>query len=314
MVLTSSLRVGDRGISWLCLIMDVAGRCWAGCRWGCLLGCFWWCLSADVAGRCHGGCCLGCCWECRWWCLIAEWGGRCRGGCRGVVGRWGCCWWYLIVSGECCWWKLIVGVAGRRCGGCCPGCRGAWSQMSWRVSPIGCRLCRLYRVSWGIAGGVRSRIWVGGVVLGGGLALWIRVLLLMMREWDVAGRCCAGRGWWCAMAWIVFFGCYGFHTSAAEFCKFNQTAEKNRYHFMLFGVYAGIFLSRIMSTIMGRWHLKSAGAGRCGLQQRCYQCMRESRSDQRESQPNARRVPVSGTHVPVVQWEDTTWLGVEGSY
>ena len=45
-----------------------------------------------------------------------------------------------------------------------------------------------------------------------------------MDEWDVAGRCCAGCGWWCAMAWI--FWCYGFHTSAAEFCKFNQTAEK----------------------------------------------------------------------------------------
>ena len=40
----------------------------------------------------------------------------------------------------------------------------------------------------------------------------------MMCEWDVAGRC------------------------AAEFCKFNQTAEKKRYHFMLFGVYAGIIL------------------------------------------------------------------------
>ncbi len=25
----------------------------------------------------------------------------------------------------------------------------------------------------------------------------------MMREWDVAGRCCAGRGWWRAMAWIL---------------------------------------------------------------------------------------------------------------
>ena len=45
----------------------------------------------------------------------------------------------------------------------------------------------------------------------------------MMREWDVAGRCCAGRGWWCAMAWI--FWCYVLHTSAAKFCKFNQTAE-----------------------------------------------------------------------------------------
>ena len=32
----------------------------------------------------------------------------------------------------------------------------------------------------------------------------------MMREWDVAGRCCAGRGWWCAMAWIVFLGVMGF--------------------------------------------------------------------------------------------------------
>ena len=30
----------------------------------------------------------------------------------------------------------------------------------------------------------------------------------MIREWDVAGRCCAGRGWWCAMPWI--FGVMGF--------------------------------------------------------------------------------------------------------
>ena len=40
---------------------------------------------------------------------------------------------------------------------CCSGCRrGASSQMSWRVSPVGCCLCRLsgYRVSWGVAGGV----------------------------------------------------------------------------------------------------------------------------------------------------------------
>ena len=64
----------------------------------------------------------------------------------------------------------------------------------------------------------------------------------MMREWDVAGRCCAGRGWWCAMAWT--FWRYGFHTSAAEFCKSNQTAEKNDTisNFMLFRVYAGIIL------------------------------------------------------------------------
>ena len=71
----------------------------------------------------------------------------------------------------------------------------------------------------------------------------------MMREWDVPGRCCAGRGWWCAMA--CFF-CYGFHTSAAEFCKLNQTAEKNGYHFMLFGVYAGI----ISSFVAIEWFVK----------------------------------------------------------
>ena len=52
-------------------------------------------------------------------------------------------------------------------------------------------------------------------------------VLLMMREWDVAGRCCAGRGWWCAMACFFFFGGgFGFHTSTAKFCKFNQAAEK----------------------------------------------------------------------------------------
>ena len=39
-------------------------------------------------------------------------------------------------------------------------------------------------------------------MLGGGLACFWWGVLLMMREWDVAGRCCAGRGWWCAMAWI----------------------------------------------------------------------------------------------------------------
>ena len=63
----------------------------------------------------------------------------------------------LLVEVDCgCGWKTL---------------RRVLSRVSWRVSPIGCRLCRLYRVSWGIAGGVRSRIWVGGVVLGGGLAL-----------------------------------------------------------------------------------------------------------------------------------------------
>lgn len=39
--------------------------------------------------------------------------------------------------------------------------------------------------------------------------------------------------------------------------------------------------------------------------------MRESCSDQRESQNNARRVPVSGTHVRVVLRVNTSWLGVE---
>ena len=61
-------------------------------------------------------------------------------------------------------------------------------------------------------------------MLGGGLACFWRGVLLMMREWDVAGRCCAGRGWWCAMAWI--FWDYGLHIFAAKFCKYNQTAEK----------------------------------------------------------------------------------------
>ena len=43
-VLTSSLRVGDRGIS----------RLFAG--GGCHLGCHRWCLITDVPGRCWAGC------------------------------------------------------------------------------------------------------------------------------------------------------------------------------------------------------------------------------------------------------------------
>ena len=45
--------------------------------------------------------------------------------------------------------------------------------------------------------------------------------------------------------WRGFFWCYGFHTSAAEFCKFNQTADKKCSHFMLLGVYADITIGRI---------------------------------------------------------------------
>ena len=72
-------------------------------------------------------------------------------------------------------------------------------------------------IVWGV--GVFDRGFGWEVVLGGGLAcFWWRVGgLLMMPEWDVAGRCCAGRGWWCAMAWI--FWEYGLHTFAAISCS-----------------------------------------------------------------------------------------------
>ena len=46
----------------------------------------------------------------------------------------------------------------------------------------------------------------------------------MMREGDVAGRCCVGRGWWCAMACV--YGCDRFQTYAVEISEFNQVAEK----------------------------------------------------------------------------------------
>ena len=39
----------------------------------------------------------------------------------------------------------------------------------------------------------------------------------MMREWDLAGRCCAGRGWWCAMARI--FGVTGFTRPQPNFAN-----------------------------------------------------------------------------------------------
>ena len=45
-----------------------------------------------------------------------------------------------------------------------------------------------------------------------------------MREGDVAGRCSVGRVWWCAMP-RGFFWCDGFHTSVAQFCRFNQNTE-----------------------------------------------------------------------------------------
>ena len=103
-----------------------------------------WCLIADVAGRFRGGCCSGCCWQCRWWCLIANVVegvnyrvsivSRLVLGLSLVVFVW--------VGGVCYWWCLLAGVAGGCRGGCCVG----------------------------VAGGVRSWIWVGGVVLGGGLA------------------------------------------------------------------------------------------------------------------------------------------------
>ena len=55
-----------------------------------------------------------------------------------VVFDCGCGW-------ECRWWCLTAGMAGRCRGGCCVG-----------------------------SGGVRSRIWVGGVVLCGGLVCFWR--------------------------------------------------------------------------------------------------------------------------------------------
>ena len=61
----------------------------------------------------------------------------------------------------------------------------------------------------------------------------------MMREWDVAGRCCAGRGWWCAMACI--FWCMVF-THPQPNSANSIRLRKKRYHFMLFGVYAGTIL------------------------------------------------------------------------
>ena len=82
----------------------------------------------DVTGRPCGGCCPGC----HWWCLIANVveGVAYRVSPVSPLG--------LLGFLGCCWLCLIAGVAGRCRGGSCVG----------------------------VAGGVRSRIWVGGVVLG----------------------------------------------------------------------------------------------------------------------------------------------------
>ena len=54
-------------------------------------------------------------------------------------------------------------------------------------------------------------------------------VLLMMREWDVAGRCCAGRGWWCAMACFFFFlgGVLGFTHPQQNFANSIRLRKKN---------------------------------------------------------------------------------------
>ena len=46
------------------------------------------------------------------------------------------------------------------------------------------------------------------------------------------------RGTW-VVVWRGFFWYYGFHTSAGDFGKFNETGKKK---IMLFGVYAGMIL------------------------------------------------------------------------
>ena len=58
----------------------------------------------------------------------------------------------------------------------------------------------------------------------------------MMREWDVAGRCCAGRGWWCG---VDFFGIMGFTHPQVTLVNSMRLAKKK---IMLFGVYAGMIL------------------------------------------------------------------------
>ena len=62
----------------------------------------------------------------------------------------------------------------------------------------------------------------------------------MMREWYVAGRCCAGGGWCCAMAWI-FLVLWVSHIRS-RILQIQSDCGKRLYHFMLFGVYAGVIL------------------------------------------------------------------------
>ena len=127
------------------------------------------------------------------------------------------------------WWFWLEGD----CGGSWGVLGGDWKACVWKVRVLlllfdcvglGC-------IVEGAAGGVRSRIWMGGVVLGGGFAcfggVWIRVMLLMMRERDVAGRYCTGCGWWCAMTWFFFVLSWVLHIRSRILCKFNQTVEKN---------------------------------------------------------------------------------------
>ena len=51
-------------------------------------------------------------------------------------------------------------------------------------------------------------------------------MLLVMRELDVGGRCCAGRGWWCAYG-VDSLVLWVFAHLQLKFCKFNQAADKN---------------------------------------------------------------------------------------
>ena len=188
--------MGDRGFSGFV----AGGRM-------CHLGlCHWWVPDheAGIGVECRvlvsdHRTCLGCCWTVWWWCLIAEWGGRCR---RGVLGC-------LIGGGRnvaCC--RLICDCVGWECLLVEVDCGCDWkvslSRMLYQRMSLGGAWC--CKVAWRVSGGV-----------------WIRVLL-MMREWYVAGRCCAGR--WLVLCYGVdFFGVMGFTHPQPNVCKFNQTAE-----------------------------------------------------------------------------------------
>ena len=103
---------------------------------------------------------------CHWWLWL-----------EGDCGRWGCCWYYLIVSGWDVSWRVLLLVFDRGFG---------WEvlcwEVAWRVS-VGCELgCCCW---WCVNG-----MWLGGIardVVGG--VLWL----------------------------AFFLCCHGFCTSAAEF-------------------------------------------------------------------------------------------------